>query len=399
MPVTIYFDVDAVHINPTATLFPKLIARALPAAKHLVLGRDQVWEREVSRRDHAIAQLADVELEAIVLGPGIPFFALDPAALADHAAALASFSVMKMKHVDLVDFFEQVWAFIRSRSETPLFVSALNFDYYAATKDQIGRLADGNIYVIGPNHQFVRRLNDLPEYAAQERHMVQKRERLSDAWSDWLNENPNRVISALHYVDTSEFHWGTWEARRPRIEIPGVDYTSRTMARRGLEEAHLRVPKNRLAKAVRAGNRLGLKPFARNWTMSAYHRNYKRRLRLAKAAYVGPGVFGLPVRKYFEVPASGALMICTPCEGLDALGYVDGVNCLVSDPGSVASVLDRALQDASISEVAAKGQEHTWLAHRLDARAEQIATCVDAILNGSYRGSSWINGNFVVERG
>ena len=53
-------------------------------------------------------------------------------------------------------------------------VSALNFDYYGASQNQIDQLLEQPVAVLGPNHQFVLALADLPDFVSSEKHYIKK---------------------------------------------------------------------------------------------------------------------------------------------------------------------------------------------------------------------------------
>ena len=98
----------------------------------------------------------------------------------------------------------------------------MTFDYYAATQKQIDRLNEAELSLLAPNHQFMRRLEDLPDFAKLEKHYARKKQRLSDAWLNFALENPERFVTAVHYVSSNEISYDPLLDRRHLVAIPGV---------------------------------------------------------------------------------------------------------------------------------------------------------------------------------
>jgi hypothetical protein len=82
------------------------------------------------------------------------------------------------------------------------------------------------------------------------------------------------------------------------------------------------------------------------------------------------------------------------------LGFVDGVHYVEADPEDLPGVLRRFESDPDrAQEIAANGRQLVFERHSLQARARQIAACFAAICDGDYRGSAWVDGEFVVKSG
>ena len=101
----------------------------------------------------------------------------------------------------------------------------------------------------------------------------------------------------------------------------------------------------------------------------------------------------MPIRKFFEIPAAGAVLVCDPCQGLEALGFVDGVNCIVAQPKELPDV-DSFLrcEPQKAESIAQCGQELILKAHTLDARSNQIRDCLNLLMKGEFYGSYWETG-------
>jgi hypothetical protein len=117
---------------------------------------------------------------------------------------------------------------------------------------------------------------------------------------------------------------------------------------------------------------------------------------MSRYVYTARGGFGLPVRKFFEIPAAGALLLCSPCTGYEELGFVDGIHYYAVEPHDLPAFVQEIIRTGAGSAVAASGRKVVANNHSLQARAQQIRRCLDGLLNGTYRGARWQKGEFVL---
>ena len=57
----------------------------------------------------------------------------------------------------------------------------------------------------------------------------------------------------------------------------------------------------------------------------------------------------MPIRKFFEIPAAGSVLVCQPFAGFNNAGFVDRENCVICEPAEIVEAhhwltedLDRA---------------------------------------------------------
>lgn len=396
MARALYVDIDLVHLNPTATYYPQLIEAAVPDisffgpgfSSSATLGKGlQNWIRETG------------PYEMIFIGPNSPILASSCSddEIRSTLAYLRRYTSHESTEPQIVAFLKDLFAAIPVVDIEFRFATSLNFDYYAATKAQVQRLLDWNLVLIGPNEQFVRPLAELPAFVKQEKHYQRKESRLSDCWFDFLHAHPERVITALHYVVPSEFCFTPTDSRKAVVAVPGVEYVLRREANAAIRKSGVRRASKWYFHLFLALNRLGVPVYGSNAGLRLYNHGFQRTLRTSRYVYTAPGGFGLPVRKFFEIPAAGPIFLCQPCTGYRDLGFVDGVQFKSVAPTD----LPRVLRDLSVSgaghEMAVAGRKVVAAAHSLQARAQQISRCLAAFRNGAYRGARWDRGEFVVE--
>lgn len=391
----LYVDIDLIHLNPTATYFPQLIEAAIPNVSFYGPGFSSPdllakgllnWIRETG------------PYEMIIIGPNSPVLVdnLDdviPGTLAYMRRSTAH------EHADaqIIAFLKDLFTVLPGVDIKHRVATSLNFDYYAATTAQVQRLQDLNLTLIGPNEQFVRPLAELPAFVTQEKHYQRKKARLSDCWFDFLHAHPERVVTALHYVVPSEFSYTPIHSRRPVVAVPGVEYHLRKEANVALRRSGIRMASKWYFYLYQVMNRLGMPVYGTPWGLHLYNQFFQRTLKTSRYVYTARGGFGLPVRKFFEIPAAGALMLCSPCTGYDELGYVDGVHYHSVEPDDLPGFLQELISTGAGHDVAVAGRKVTANNHSLHARARQIALCLEALVKGTYRGARWHRGEFMIE--
>jgi glycosyl transferase family 1 len=394
----LYVDIDLIQINPTANYFPQLIEAAIPNVSLYgpgfsspdVLAKGLLdWIRETG------------PYEVIFIGPNSPILArnLDGDVIRGTLHYMRRSTAHGHTDAQIVAFLEDLFSALPKVDIKHRVATSLNFDYYAATAAQVQRLHDLNLTLIGPNEQFVRPFAELPEFVVQEKHYQRKKARLSDCWFDFLHANPERVITALHYVVPSEFSYTPIHLRRPVIAVPGVEYHLRKKANAELRRSGVRMASKWNFHLFRILNRLGMPVYAHPMGLHVYNQSFQRTLKTSRYVYTAPGGFGLPVRKFFEIPASGALFLCKPCTGYRDLGFVDGVHYLSAAPNELPGLLQELARTGAGHDVAVSGRKVTANNHSLQARAQQIRLCLEALTRGTYRGARWEAGNFVVLEG
>ena len=390
----LYVDINLVHLNPSATHFPLLVEAAIPYTDFFgpgfttpeILGKGLLnWVRE------------NGPYQVLVIGPNSPVYAADmDNAISGTLKYLRRSTVHTHSVLQVVEFVKDLFKVLPRLNIEHRLASSMNFDYYAATKAQLQCVHDWNLSLIGPNEQFVRPLAELPAYVRQEKHFRRKESRVSDCWFDFLHSHPERVITAVHYVLPSEFCFTPIHLRRPIIAVPGAEYYLRKNAIADLRRSSIRTASKWYFHMFRVLNKVGVPVYGNSLGLHLYNQLFQRTLRTSRYVYTARGGFGLPVRKFFEIPAAGALMLCSPCTGYLELGFVDGVHYHAVEPDELSSFLHKLTKTGSGHDVAIAGRTLSAINHSLQARATQVAACIQALTNGNYRGARWNGGEFVL---
>lgn len=392
----LYVDIDLIHLNPTATYYPQLIQTAVPGVSFYGPGfsSPDVLSKGLS---NWISETGPYEV--IFIGPNSPVLIdkLDEEVIQGTLAYMRRSTAHDHTDLQIVAFLKDLFTVLPEVDIEHRIATSLNFDYYGATNVQVQRLQDLNLTLIGPNEQFVRPLTELPAFVKQEKHYQRKKARLSDCWFDFLHSHPERVLTALHYVVPSEFSYTPIHSRQPVVAVPGVEYHLRKEANLALRRSGIRMASKWYFHLYRAMNRLGVPVYASPWGLHLYNQFFQRTLKTSRYVYTARGGFGLPVRKFFEIPAAGALMLCSPCTGYQELGFVDGVHYHSVEPDDLPAFLQVLARTGAGHDVAVAGRRVAANNHSLEARAQQIALGLKALAKGTYRGSRWHQGQFMIE--
>jgi hypothetical protein len=106
-------------------------------------------------------------------------------------------------------------------------------------------------------------------------------------------------------------------------------------------------------------------------------REYARKINNYRAAFTDSSKYKYSVAKYFEIPATGALLLAdrSISEPLRSVGFVEGVNYIgVTDHDleeKIAYVLDESNHD-EVDKIRRNGQDLVWQTHKTSDRARLI---------------------------
>jgi glycosyl transferase family 1 len=258
-------------------------------------------------------------------------------------------------------------------------------DYYNFSDDQIGRLHRGADVIIGWGGELVSRLGDLPGARADE--FVAH---ANDRWVDFVESHAARVISFPHFVAETEFSLQPLGFRSPAWAVIGAHYAARRAAVARLRAAGISVRYRSPAQLLDGLQRVGVVRRQASWMQGAANLGFRAIVESCRYAYTCGSGLRYPVRKFFEIPALGAVLVCEPCAGFSELGFRNGENAIASAPDQVVSVA-RALEadPENAQSIASAGRELVWREHSSAARARQLLACLLRVSGGQFRGARW----------
>lgn len=264
-------------------------------------------------------------------------------------------------------------------------------DFYNFSPWQTSRVDAMSDLVVGWGEQFVLPVNELP-WARPEAFPVE----MTDTWATFARLNRDRILPLPHFVGSDDFASKPMSRRPYDLVVPGARYASREALREGVSEsASIRT----LRLAGRAARWTAMKTRSQRVVDAAHglsRWSYQRELFNAKSAFADGSQLKYPVRKFFEIPAAGALLLCEPCSGFEDLGFIDQVNCSVEP---VEELIARGgvprVMDVDRQAVASAGQDMVAEKHSLEKRSRQLRDALILMLAGHFQGARWDRGELI----
>lgn len=391
----LYLDPSALYINPTSSLFPLLVLSRYPDARFY--GPGYLSEEELAGGlERWVEQHGPFDV--LISGPLFPFFAENKNDFLASANFIKKFTVHAgFSEASLLHFYSDIHTALKKLPIPLKVVSSLSLDSYASTQKQVDRVLESDVVLLGPNHQFARKLAEWPEEVfLREKHYQKKKARLSDAWFDFLVGYPERVITACHYIGEHEFCLNALGGRSWDIAVPGAEYVLRRDAISELKKIDCKTAPKTYFQLFRVANKLGLPVYRHHLLSKLYNLLFQKTLFSSRMVFTSSGGSGNLPRKYLEIPAAGALLVCTPCNGLESIGFKHGVNCIIAEPSELQNVVKMVGRGDRYQDVADAGRATVMAHHSLGARAEQISRCLFSLKQGTYAGAIWEHGSFSV---
>lgn len=268
-------------------------------------------------------------------------------------------------------------------------VTTLQTDYYNLPNTHIDALFNAANYLIGWGSEFLSTVDKSMELDAD---LYPKP---NDNWLRAVERNPEQIISIPAFVSASELNPTPLAARRRAWSVLGVNYKSRRVARQKLTELGLGWKGKGIHYALALLTRLRVNPFNKLHTIKMFNYLFRRTLGQCKYSYTCGSSLRYPIRKFFEIPACGAVLVCDPCHGFEELGFKDKLNALSCTPEEIFEAhmfLEGDLERAQA--IADEGRKLVWREHTVSARAQQIYDSLEAIMDGWFGGTYWHGGFF-----
>jgi hypothetical protein len=211
----------------------------------------------------------------------------------------------------------------------------------------------------------------------------------------FATEFSDRMINLGHFVADQEFYWGNLSARKYDVSVPGSSYTRRKNIIDLIKKnKNFSIPQNRIKYFLKIMDRVGIKTYSNFYLVNLYNFLFQMELSTSKICITEGGGNNYPVRKFFEIPASGALMACWPAIGLKNLGYKHNENCIYlnSSDDIFELIADVKIDLPKYQHIAALGRKHTLDHHSASARSNQLKESFEKILSNNFSGSFWDDG-------
>lgn len=312
-------------------------------------------------------------------------------------AFLRRFTVSRVDMTTVLPFASDVRRYLKT-CDLPKVLFLTDLDVHAVSQSVIDDLNNSGAWFVTWGKGFSRELSDLEVFSKEEFYARKVHQTKLGLWHTFAEESASRFLTMGHFVAETEFDWGGLEERRYRISVPGQRYVRRREMEALLRKHGLPLASTIAKPVFSLIDRIGRRPYANAALQTYYGVQFRELIANSKCAYTDGSGYERPIRKFFEIPALGTILMCTPFPGFEKLGFEDRKNALVVDQDNVIDVLnwlEHCPEEGA--SIAAAGRELIWKSHSAHARGEQLSRCFAAIRAGIYRGTDWIEGEFVVE--
>lgn len=266
-----------------------------------------------------------------------------------------------------------------------------NIDFYNVNLSDIELLIYSKTFLLtwGP---------ELLEYSYNCEYLIKENfvNKVNDNWIHFILKYKHRVISLPQIISESEFQFLPTMIRKYDVSVPGANYFFRKSVIqiiKNTKEFKLDNSNSGFLQSLYYRLYLQIKTRFSNVILN---KKFQNTLEDSKVVITCGSALKYVVRKYFEIPASGALLMCYPCKGFAELGFINNQNCIIiNSPFDVNILLSNILKDSnSLQLIAKNGQKLVWEKHSFHARSAQLEIAILAILENNFYGSFWSNGVF-----
>jgi hypothetical protein len=286
---------------------------------------------------------------------------------------------------ELYNFFEKV------KNNKVIFM--LQTDYYNFRKNKIDRLKELDLYIIGFGEELISHTDELEDLI--------KEKFYTNANNNWYNfvKNNNKLLSLPHFVNSNEFSFEDISNRKKTIYVGGANYYHREKVINVVRKTNYNKDVTNFHSTMYSLLRkFRVKPDGNLVLMKLYNILFQSELNRSKYGFTCGSGLEWPIRKFFEIPASGALLMAKPFKNADNLGFEDNTTYLEVDYRNIIEKINYLKDNDQIAQQIAKnGQDMVWKTHSLEARTMQLTKSFEAIIDSSFKNSYWKNGKFFIQ--
>ncbi|MGE3921141.1 MAG: glycosyltransferase [Gammaproteobacteria bacterium] len=282
--------------------------------------------------------------------------------------------------------------FYKSVTNVTKILFLMEFDRYWFPKYREELLLELDAYIVGYGKQFAKKSEDCP---------YQKNEAFyKHVNNNWYNfvQKYSKVIQLIHFIDPAEFFWGDISDRPYECSVPGTGYWARKLAFENLSLSKIKMPTNFHNKIYFILSKLGIKSYSNRLMLYNYNQLFNNLIEDSKAAFTCGSGNEQPIRKFFEIPAKGTVLLCLPFHGFEEMGFQHNENCIICHPNEIVAYVEQLKREQKNAErISINGRKFIFETHSIFSRAQQLQQAFNAIINSSFVGTRWERGKFIVD--
>ena len=320
-------------------------------------------------------------------------------AILDYDTKIEDLRRQKAKRIlsfDMDEFLEKFPQYLDGWRDLPCH-KLLNgfFDTYVARQERIDQILEFPGHVLEYGSDFLHPLTELKEgeWEKEGRTTIP-----NDLYLNTSLKHPEKFIPTMHVL-SDDFACHTPFVRRNHdIAIPGAHYAFRKLSRKKYKEAGYKVRVRTLFSriAIRV-----LKIFNQRIDNSVIGQKIAREdlrslLATSKTVMTDGMRLKYGVRKMLEIPAQGALMLTDGAYNMERLGFQPNKHYLSIDEDNLVETLDWALANPEKSQaIIDNGQKLVQEKHTVQAWVYRFRKIFPKLIEGTYKGSYWSDGELV----
>lgn len=307
------------------------------------------------------------------------------------------YSLLQWGHSSIRFFMTDVKKYM-GRSTVPKLVFVMDLDTHGVSQKTLNSLINFSDYIVAWGNGFSRKNSELPYLELESDYKRKAKLVPLGLWNQFCEDHRARFLNLGHFVGLHEFDFSPLNARRYHVSVAGQLYYARNKALRDLRRSdRLCVGSTGYRLAFSLADKLGFSPYSKLISQTIYRLLFKNLLCTSQISMTDGAAYDMVIRKFFEIPAAGAVLLARPCAGFEALGFRDAESAIIlneNDP--VGQVLALLKSPDHLQSIANKGRELVWQHHSITARAQQMKSALDRIKGGIFKGSSWRAGQFIL---
>ena len=272
-------------------------------------------------------------------------------------------------------------------------VSLMESDFYNFPSSQIELLdASGAYFITACGLELLKPVNecsnlDKESFSAH----------ANDNFHTFLAGNAHRFISFPHFLDENEFSWSPLAYHPAKWSVPGSRYYARTMAQKVLEDAGIHVEQSLFLRLQGPLAKLGINLINKPLGITILNQMFRGVIEKSCYSFTCGSALNYLIRKFFEIPAVGTLLVHNPHQGLEHFGFRHNETAISCAPEDLLELHHYLENNHEIAQsIAEQGRLMVWKHHTISARARQLTQALDAIQSDSFQGAGWKDGRFSI---
>ena len=347
----LFLDVNREYINPSSSVIRELLE--IRFTNVYIFGPGYVSSNQLHEGVEAFIKNKNIE---VVITTEYVFFSdyMKPYLKSSIQDSRTSF----ISRFEISDCCESIFKDMNDYFKSYLghkYLFMLQTDYYNIKDEYLFELErQSNMNIVGFGSDLVTDLSDLP-YVSYEQFYP----KVNNKWLDFCNQNVNRIISTPHFLSMSELNFRSIDSKQMRVSLSGVGYWFRKEVFKNLSRSAVKIHKPRISQLLRIMMKLGLNVLGNKYLLNLYKTDFIESISNSKIAFTCGSGLKWPLRKFFEIPAQGTILICYPFKSANDWGFKSWENCIfVESPDQVLKAIEYLQENPAVAEkIAYKGYQ------------------------------------------